>query len=139
MRPRHDSGALPAHIGIMSVMKCTEMFLHPLHKMGSSLANRCHFLTLQVKPCWSEVFCSHREKGLWVPKQLSRFQVIRFRHFGFSGSLNIDSADRQPSTQNMALASSSCTDITTNDFLSSKLRAIGQETSDCSQMLFGAK
>lgn len=142
MTPRHGSGALPAHVGIMSVMAlkccyipCTEKW----HKMGSSPADRCHFLTLQVKPCWSEVFCSHTEKGLWVRKQLSSFQVIRFRHFGFSGSLNIDSADRQPSTQNVALASSSCMNITPNDFLSSKQRAIGQEMSDCLQMLFGAK
>lgn len=107
--------------------------------MGASLADQGHFLTLEVKPCWSEVFCSHREKGLWVRKQLSRFQVIRFRHFGFSGSLNINSADRQPSTQNLALASSPCTNITTNDFLNSKQCVIDQETSDQSQMLFGVK
>lgn len=106
--------------------------------MGASLADLGNFLTLEVKPCWSEVFCSHREKGLWVPKQLSHFQVIRFRHFGFSGSLNIDSADRQSSTQNMALASS-CTNITTNYFLNSIHCVIDQKTSYRSQMLFGEK
>lgn len=121
----------------------TEMLLHPLHRKmtqnGFFTGRPMSFFDITSETMLVEVFCSHTEKGLWVRKQLSGFQVIRFRLFGFSGSLNIDSADRQPSTQNVALASSSCTNITTNDFLSSKQRAIGQEMSDCLQMLFGAK